>query len=407
MKTAVIAITKNGIDLAWKIGQSLEADVFVKNETFDKAIVNGQIVLMHPFAATFKDVMQKLFFEYEALICIMACGIVVRSIAPYLKNKQSDPAVVVVDELGRFAISLVSGHIGGANRLAGRVAAVIGGIPVITTATDINGVVAFDELAVMNNCVIENIDNLKYISSELVNGGKVCLLSDCELNGVLPANIVLYDSRQQCKAEPEYQSCSGPEQQYKTRAEQQYKSGPEQQCNAGAEQQCDVKTGHQYDAGPKHPYKAGVVLSNRSKTPAIAEKILYLRPKNLILGIGCKKGKSKKEIQDAVADFMAKSGKSLLSVRCIASIDLKSREKGINEFSEETGIPFKTFSVNEIKKIENQFSASEFVRKAAGVGNVAEACAVLAGAGAKLIRPKTVYNGITLALAEEEKIFTI
>lgn len=351
MKTAVIALTKNGKELAVKIGQALSADIIVKNEAFDKVTVNGQLVLAHSFAATFKDVMQKAFFEYEALICIMACGIVVRSIAPYLKNKQSDPAVVVVDELGRFAISLLSGHIGGANRLAEKVADVIGALPVITTATDVNGIVAFDELAVMNECAIENIDSLKYISSELVNGGKVCFFSDCRINGALPENVVPYD--------------------------------------------------------PENQWKAGVVLSNRTDTPAIADKVLYLRPKNLILGIGCKKGKTKQEIQDAITDFLAKSGRSLLSVRCIASIDLKSGEKGINEFSEERGIPFRTFSAGEIKKVESRFSSSEFVRKITGAGSVAEACAVLAGTEAKLIRPKTIYNGITLALAEEEKVFTI
>lgn len=351
MKTAVLALTKNGMELAGKIGQSLNADIYVKNEMFDKVIVNGQIVLMHPFAASFEDLIRKVLFEYDALICIMACGIVVRSIAPYLKNKQSDPAVVVVDELGRFAISLLSGHIGGANRLAAKVADIIGGIPVITTSTDVNGVIAFDELAVMNDCVIENIGDLKYISTELVNGGKVCLLSDCKLSGVLPANIIPYHSEHQCRA--------------------------------------------------------AVILSNMLKTTVIAEKVLYLRPKNLILGIGCKKGKSRQEIQEAVMDFLAKSGKSLLSVRCIASIDLKAGEKGINEFSEETGIPFKTFSADEIQGVEHRFSASEFVRKTTGVGSVAEACAMLAGSRPKLICPKTVYSGITLALAEEEKIVTI
>ncbi|SHI67817.1 cobalt-precorrin 5A hydrolase [Lutispora thermophila] len=346
MKTAVIAITKKGIELAKRIGGSMKADVFVKNDTFDKVVENGSPVPRKPLAADFKNVMEKLFNDYEALICIMACGIVVRSIAPYLKSKQLDPAVVVVDELGRFAISLISGHIGGANRLAEKVAAAIGAAPVITTATDINRVVAFDELALMNNCAIENIGNLKYISSELVNGGKICLLSHCKLKGVLPNNIELYD--------------------------------------------------------PEHSYEAAVILSNQRETPVIAEKILYLRPKNLIIGIGCKRGKTRQEIKNAVMDFMTKSGKSLLSVRCIASINLKSEEKGINEFSKEMRIPFKTFSVDEIKRIEYQFFCSDFVRKTTGVGNVAEACAVLAGTDAKLIYPKTVYDGITLALAEEE-----
>jgi len=244
MKIAVIALTKNGIERAVTVGQALDADIYVKNDYMDKVILNGELVMIHPFTADFTGLISRIFLDYDALIFIMACGIVVRSIAPHIKDKQTDPAVVVVDELGRFAISLLSGHTGGANRLAGRVASILGGIPVITTATDINGVIAFDELAANNNCVIENICNLKYISAELVNGGKVSLFFDCKLSGVLPVNIVPYNSDTACKLV--------------------------------------------------------VALTNSTCVQVKGEKVLYIRPQNLVLGIGCKKGKLKQEIQEAI-----------------------------------------------------------------------------------------------------------
>lgn len=351
MKTAVIALTKNGFELAGKIGRELDADIYVKNDYIDKVILNGELVMIHPFTADFRGMIEKIFFTYDALIFIMACGIAVRSIAPYIKDKQSDPAVVVVDELGRFAISLLSGHIGGANRLAVRVAAVMGGIPVITTATDINGVIAFDELATDNDCAVENIGDLKYISSELVDGGKVSFFSDCRIVGVLPHNI-----------------------------------------------ETPI---------PGQLYKLAVALTNSIKAPVKAERILYLRPRNLIIGIGCKKGKTRQEIEKAVIDFMENNSKSMLSVKCIASISLKANERGILDFCSERNIPFKTLSAEKIKTVEHQFQSSDFVKRITGVGSVSEASAVLAGNNPKLICPKTVYNGVTLALAEEEKVFTL
>jgi cobalt-precorrin 5A hydrolase len=351
MKTAIIALTKNGTEFAIKIGPALAADLYLQNGFGDQDVIHREGLSFHPIGADFKGKVQEIFRGYDAIIFIMACGIVVRSIAPYLKDKRSDPAVVVVDELGRFAVSLLSGHIGGANRLAERVAALTGGVPVITTATDLHGAVAFDELAAANGCVIENIHDLKYISSELVNGGKVGFFADCGTAGLLPSNIEPYLSGQACKY--------------------------------------------------------AVAVTNSLKTPVQAEKILYLRPGNLIVGLGCKKGKTKQEIGEAVLNFLERNHKSALSVKCIASIDLKANESGILEFCHERNIDFRTFTTDEIKLIEHQFASSEFVKKTTGVGSVAESCAMLAGNHGRLICPKTVYGGITLALAEEEQVFTL
>jgi cobalt-precorrin 5A hydrolase len=367
MKAAVIALTRKGGELALKIGFELKADVYIKDGEhikYREYVKHSKYAKYREYALSEKEVPPKcvksagvsplvgeIFPLYEGLIFVMACGIVVRSIAPYIKSKTQDPAVVVVDELGRFVISLLSGHWGGANKLAQDVSAITGGIPVITTATDINNVIAFDVFARDNNCAIENIDDLKYVSAELVNGGKVGLYTDCSLRGVLPSNVVRFEAPQ--------------------------------------------------------VYQKAVVLSNRTDIPVKAEKMLILRPRNLFIGIGCKKGKTKEEVEMAVMNFLKKNGRSILSVRRISSIDLKAKETGIIEFCKDRNIEFATYPAEAIKPLEDKFETSQFVKKVTGVGNVAETCAVLAGKGSRLVCPKVVYNGITLALAEEERSYHI
>ncbi len=348
MKTAVIALTKNGSQMARHIASKLDADVYLKREFMDHIDTEGRI---KPLDGDFGAFAGCVFNSYEALVFVMACGIVVRAIAPYLKDKRQDPAVVVTDEKGRFAISLISGHIGGANKLAESIAGLTGGSAVITTATDVNNMLAFDVFAKDNDCVIENMNDLKHISSELVNGGKVALCSDYPLDGVSRDNIIICsDSRR---------------------------------------------------------YKCSVVLSNRKVIESGPGKTLVIRPKNLIIGFGCKRGVSSEDVQNAVLDFLSVNNKSMLSVKCIATVDLKQDEAGLLEFCREHRLPLKIIHRDAVSKVENMFSGSDFVKEKIGVAGVAEPCAVLAGDRAELICKKTVYRGITLAMSQEEKIYHI
>ena len=350
MKIAVISLTKNGANLAVEIGPQLGADIFVKQEFIDIRCLTGGL---NAVPGSFISFVGKLFAGYNALVFIMACGIVVRSIAPYIKDKKTDPAVVVMDEKGKHAISLLSGHMGGANALAVEIARITGGEPIITTATDVNNVTAFDIFAVENSCIIENTEELKYISSELVNGDRVGFYTDCKLSGTAAGDVVLY--------------------------------------NDGVHEDC----------------RYCVVLSSRSDIAFECEKTLYIRPKNLILGIGCRKGVTKEQINDAVNDFMSINKRSLLSLKCAATLDLKKDEKGLNEFCSENMLELVIVPREAVKDIEDEFTYSAFVKEKTGVGSVAEPCAVIAGMDAKLICGKTVYPGITLALSEEEKEFYI
>lgn len=342
MSTAVVSLTKNGAKLALEIGQKLQADTYIKEEFMEQYVPNENPLRVIPIAENFASLVKKIFHSHDALVFVMACGIVVRSIAPYIKDKSTDPAVVVVDEKGKHAISLLSGHLGGANRLAVQVAAVTGGTPVITTATDVNQVTAFDLFAVENDCAIENLKELKYISGALVNGEKVALHTDCSMEGAIPENIVPEESGLSC----------------------------------------------------------GVLLTNSTEQQAEEKHVLKLRPRNLILGIGCRKGVTAEAIEEAVEDFLQKNGKSILSVKYLASIELKKDEQGIRAFCEKRQIPFVTLTAQKLQQVEDRCSTSHFVKQTVGVGSVSEACAIAAEEEARLLCGKTVYKGITLALAQ-------
>lgn len=350
MKTAVTALTKTGSELALKIGPLIHADVYLKKEHMGREAGKAKEI-----EGGFMAFAGWLFKNYEALVFIMASGIVVRAIAPHIIDKKSDPAVVVLDEKGKHIISLLSGHVGGANALAREIAGQIGAVPVITTSTDVNEVIAFDVFAKENDCVIENFKDVKYISSQLVNGNKVGFYSDYGLSAPLPYSLI------------------------------PLKAGIHAGCMAGA----------------------AVVLSNKAQVEVCAEKILWLRPKNLILGIGCRRGTPEEQIRNAIGDFLRVNGKSPLSVKCLATIDLKKDEEGLLEYCKDEGLELRIIQRDRIEAIEDGFTYSSFVKEKAGVGGVAEPCAVMAGEKATLICGKTVYKGITLALAEEEKEFRL
>lgn len=341
MKIALCALTKNGAGLACSMAKSLDGDCYLKHPL--EGAVNGTV-----FDGSLKDLVKKVYDQYDAFIMIMACGIAVRAFAPLLQAKERDPAVVVMDEKGQYAISLLSGHLGGANALTEKIAALTGAVPVITTATDINKKVAFDLFAKENDCAIENLGALKYISGALVNGKEVELYSDFSIAGELPPGV--------------------------------------------------------------NPYQGGkpenlVVISDKQKeeTPQ-GEHTFYLYPRCLYLGCGCKKHTDPAKLRAAVADFLKQSGYSEHAFKALCSIDLKKEEPCFLAFATERELPFYTFSSQELNAVAVN-SGSAFVENVTGVKSVAEAAAKLAAAGETLIG-KTVYDGITLSLAKREVTLT-
>lgn len=278
------------------------------------------------------------FHETDAVIFIGSVGIAVRAIAPEIVSKTSDPAAVVVDESGRFAISLVSGHIGGANALAERVAVLLGAMPVITTATDINKVFAIDAWAARNGLAIVNPEKIKVVSSRLLSGNCVRVESAFSVEGMLPAGIVL------------------------------------------AENDSDV-----------------LIDIHRPAIPSA----LFLAPRIVTLGFGSRKGTPAETIDAAFESFCESNNLCADTVAKVCSIDLKRSEPGLLAFCEKRRLPLETFSFETLMEAPGCFSASSFVESVTGADNVCERSAVL-GSGGRLLIGKTVMNGVTLAAAIRE-----
>lgn len=158
MKIGYFALTEQGVQLAERLNKCLPGEIFPKTDL--------------------KQHMEAAWHEKDALVCIMAAGIVVRYAAPLLQGKDKDPAVIVMDSQGRWVISLLSGHLGGANALAGKLAKICGGQAVVTTATDVEGATAFDEVAKKNGLLIENLEKLKYVSGALLDKKAVQVVID-------------------------------------------------------------------------------------------------------------------------------------------------------------------------------------------------------------------------------------
>ena len=291
----------------------------------------------------------RMWGEKDALIFVGACGIAVRAIAPHVKDKFTDPAVVSVDEAGRFVIvvsvdeagrfviPLLSGHVGGANELALRVAALTGGQAAISTATDVNGLFAVDVWARGRDMVITDRTLAKEVSAALLEGKPVGFASDF---------------------------------------------------------------GHPCPQGlAEGPAELGVWVTWKTGEGPFP-RTLRLAPKGLILGIGCKKGTNAAAIQAAVNEAL--TGHEPAAVERVATIDLKEKEPGLLAFCAAHDLPLSVYSAEELAAAEGKFTPSAFVKTVTGVDNVCERAAVRAGG--TILVPKLAKNGVTVAVAGRKHI---
>jgi cobalt-precorrin 5A hydrolase len=343
MKLACIGFTKKGCELEKRI-----VELFCEGEDHADGYALSSLAVQFSLHETtsLTEFCKMGFSEYDGLIFVGACGIAVRGIAPFLKSKHVDPAVVVVDELGTYSISLLSGHVGEANRLAETIAQKIGAMPVITTATDLNHRFAVDCWAKEQDLVCQNPSAVKTVSSALLDGKTVWFDSDPEflILGELPQGI-----------------------EFSTHGE------------------------------------LGICVSVQKRKPFA--QTLHLVPKQVILGIGCKKGVSKAQIEHAVLSTMRCFHLFLESIQKVCSIDRKKEEAGLIEFCEEQDIPLVCFSAEELLAVKGDFTASSFVASVTGVENVCERAAVLGSHLGELVVTKQTYDGVTVAVAIEPKTY--
>ena len=308
MTYSLFAYSKKGIETARKIISALGEGC----AAFTVERLAGEEFL--PIPKPSSEFFGERFSSDDALIFVSSCGIAVRSVAPHLKSKTIDPAVIVVDETGRFVVSLLSGHMGGANALAERIAEAIGATPVITTATDANGRFSVDSWAKTHGFAISDMGMAKAVSAAILEGD-VPIKSDFPIAGELPAGL---------------------------------------------------KTGEG---------ETGVYLTYTKDEPY--KNTLRLIPKCLRLGIGCRRGASAEAIKNAVETVLFESGVDLRAVKSAASIDLKKDEEGLLEYCREAGLSISFYSAEELNALSGEFSSSDFVKSVTGVDCVCERAALM------------------------------
>ena len=286
------------------------------------------------------------FHRYRGHLFIMATGIVVREIAPLITHKSKDPAVVVMDEHGRFVISLLSGHIGGANRLAERIAEAIGATPVITTATDVNRVPAVDVVAAQLGLVIENPAAIKHVNMALLTGETIAVYDPYGyIEDRLPAVQAVSFSRE-----------------------------------------------------PPGPDEAARVFIDDRRCE-LPPDTLILRPPSLTAGIGCNRHTPLEEIRELLFSVLARHGLATQSLCCLATVDLKSDEPGLQKLAEDLNLPLHFYARDALNRVDTIQSPSAMVEKHVGVKSVCEAAAILAAQNGNLIVPKHTTPNVTVAIA--------
>ncbi|QWV96886.1 cobalt-precorrin 5A hydrolase [Geomonas nitrogeniifigens] len=346
MRVAIIAITANGAKLGATLKRGLQQGtlfVLEKHAAADAV----------PFSERLPALMARLWPDFDGFVCIMATGIVVRSIAALLQGKDQDPAVVVVDDAGRFAISLLSGHLGGANALAARCADLTGATAVITTATDVNDLPSFDMLARDNGWRIEDLSRVKVLNALLLEGRTIAVVDPT-------GKVAKY--------------CGG-------KGNLLFLEDLEQAAQSGA---------------------SGVVLvTNRLLSSGVdLERTLVLRPVDLCLGVGCNRGTTAEEIEAVVARHLAQLSLSERSIKCLASAQAKGDEVGLLAYADGKAIPLVFFSSDELNGVAVPSPPSEHAFHAIGARGVAEPAALLASNGGRLLLNKVKDGNVTLAVAQ-------
>lgn len=329
MRIGIISVTKQGDLIADKLKEILYAEVFSKSSIEDFNI---------------KSITEKLMESYQAVIFIASTGIGVRSIAPFLKGKAVDPAVLVIDSCANFVISLVSGHLGGANELTLKVAEVLKAQPVITTATDNLGITAPDVIAKHNNFIIEDLKKAKYIAAKLVDGKKVAFIDDKQY---IPLPKGYIDNVEEAEG--------------------------------------------------------AVYVTNRIQGNWQNEKFISLKliRRDVILGIGCRKNFDAEKMHKTVIKVLGENNIDIRAVSIVATVEIKKDEKAILELSKKFNAELKIFTLNEIKKIEDKYKGSDFVEKSIGVRAVCEPSVELSGG--KLLTGKICCDGMTICIGEREE----
>ena len=374
MKISVISFTKTGQQLAERIRESMhgkeEAVILytkcsrMEKKTAQAADDGGGITARMksptahvessagaiPVQSSLTEWAGEQMAAHHALVFVGACGIAVRTIAPWITDKLHDSPVLVMDEQGQYVIPLLSGHVGGANELAARLASKLGAIPVITTATDLHGSFAVDLFAKRNDLWIRNREGIARVSAKVLAGEEITMSVQ---TGHLAAEEAIPSGIRLCVYPP--------------------------------------------------TEKVDVLIADNTEEVFRKEMAeLLLQPKKYILGIGCKRGTDSAKLEAFLSKILEDRGTAIEQIAVLASIDVKKEERCLLDFSEKYRIPFRTYSAQELQAVPGTFQGSDFVKSQVGVDNVCERAAMkAAGADGRICRAKQAQDGMTVAVAEK------
>ena len=345
--TAVYGLTPQGARLARTLADGLEGDLFLPDAL---ASEHGAA----PFVRLL-DAVAKNIHRYSRHVFVAAAGIVVRAMAPHIRSKDRDPAVVALDTEGRFAVSLLSGHLGGANDLARQVARITGGQAVITTATDTAGLRGWDELALERDLAIGNLGAVKTLNMSLLKGEAA----------------VVWD--------------------------------PEDWLKLGDVRKAGFPVVRVADEDAVPTDRPAVFVTWRAASAPHSGTCLILHPRCLVAGVGCNRGTSALEILDLVKTTFEEKGLALKSLSCLTTLDVKQDEAGLLEAAQELGVPVVFYAAEAIQDVEVP-NPSDTVTRHMGVKSVCEATALKRAATQRLLVPKVRSRNATLAVALESSM---
>ncbi|WP_271812800.1 cobalt-precorrin 5A hydrolase [Clostridium beijerinckii] len=345
---SIICPSPKGKEIALKLKESFNGRLYIKENNSSQDQINNWKSEMNTFAYgedfSLKTITKEAMNNSEGIIFISSTGIAVRAIAPFLEGKDKDPGIVVVDLSCKYAINILSGHLGGGNELTYKVSEILNSMPIITTASDNLGLIAPDILAKENNLIIEDLKKAKYMAALLIDKKIIGIKDDY--------NII--------KISNGYEKI---------------------QC---LRDDCIWIT---------HCLKSS---NNEDVEKTDYSRILRLIKKDIVLGIGCRKGTTYEKLYDFVNANLIKYNLDIRAVSGIVSVDIKANEEGIIKLAEKIDCPFKTFSKDEIKTVQDKYDKSEFVFKTLGITGVCEPSVDLAGA--EVIISKIKHEGMTLAI---------
>lgn len=353
MRTAILILTPSGLDLARKVRAALPGDTSI----FGPACAFGS--LNEPgfegWHGPLREFLPTIWARHDAILAVMALGIVVRLVAPLASDKRRDPAVLVVDDAGRFAVSVLGGHGSGANDLTRMVARAVEAIPVITTASEARGLPAVDRIGRRRGWRIERAENLTRAAAAVVRRRRVAVFQDA--------------------GAPDWWSEFGPWPDHFVRLES---------ISEWARAEPD----------------ALLVISDRVEPPGLpADRTIVYRPPTLVAGVGCKRGVVQETITGWIADVLARAGLAIGSLGALATVSLKADEPGLRATAEALGIPLLVYPPEDLAGHPGIERPSARVREKIGIAAVAEPSALRGSGADRLLVAKQVGPGVTVALA--------